>query len=168
MDPGAPAPTRFRGSLRHALRELSAFGVVGAVSFVIDLVVFQVCYASLGLGAVTSKVLATVLAMTVAYVGHRYWSFSSRPRTGIRRQYLLFAAVNGTTLLLSAGIVALVRYPLGQEDVLVLQAANILAIAVGTVVRFVSYRRWVFPSAGTGGRGDDQGREQAARLASPV
>ena len=52
--------------------------------------------------------------MTVAYFGHRYWSFSHRARTGLRREYVLFALVNGGTLLLEPGVVALVRYPLDQ------------------------------------------------------
>lgn len=132
---------------RLLLKELSAFGVVGACCFAIDVVLFQLLYAHAGVGAVTSKFLATVVSMTVAYFAHRYWSFSHRARTGVRREYLLFALVNGATLLLNLGGVALVRYPLGQESALVLQLANIAGIAVGTVIRYLSYRRWVFPAA---------------------
>ena len=54
--------------------------------------------------------------------------------------------VNGVTLGLGLAIVAFVRYPLGQEDAVVLQAANVASIGVGTVVRFLSYRYWVFPA----------------------
>ncbi|WP_324274260.1 GtrA family protein [Blastococcus brunescens] len=96
---------------RLLLKEVSAFGVVGIACFAIDIVLFQLLYAHVGLGAVTAKFLATLVSMTVAYVGHRYWSFSHRARTGLRREYLLFAAVNGATLALNLGIVALVRYP---------------------------------------------------------
>ena len=129
------------------LKELSAFGVVGATAFAMELGLFQLFYAHAGLGAVTAKLLATVLAMTVAYLGHRYWSFSHRERTGVRREYLLFSVINGSTLLLGLAIVAFVRYPLGQESALVLQMANVVSIGVGTVIRFLSYRRWVFPLA---------------------
>jgi putative flippase GtrA len=131
---------------RLLLKEISAFGVVGAVCFAIDVVLFQLLYAHVGLGAVTAKFVATCVSMTVAYFAHRYWSFSHRARTGLRREYLLFTAVNGATLLLNLGTVALVRYPLGQESPLVLQAANVAAIAAGTVIRYLSYRRWVFPA----------------------
>jgi putative flippase GtrA len=131
---------------RLLLKELSAFGVVGAVCFVIDIVLFQVFYAHVGIGAVTAKLLATLVSMTVAYFAHRYWSFSHRARTGIRREYVLFAVVNGGTLLLNLGVVAFVRYPLGQESALVLQLANIVGIATGTIIRYLSYRRWVFPA----------------------
>jgi putative flippase GtrA len=131
---------------RLLLKELSGFGVVGAVCFFIDILLFQLLYAHVGWGAVTAKCVATVMSMTVAYFGHRYWSFSHRARTGLRREYVLFAVVNGATLLLNVGAVAFVRYPLGQENALVLQVANIAGIATGTVIRYLSYRRWVFPA----------------------
>ena len=131
---------------RLLFKELSAFGVVGIVCFFIDIGLFQLFYANLGWGAVTSKVLATLVSMTVAYVGHRYWSFSHRARTNVKREYVLFAVINGATLLLSAAIVAFVAYPLGQKNVVVLQAANITAIVAGTVLRYLAYRRWVFPA----------------------
>jgi putative flippase GtrA len=108
---------------------------------------FQVLYAHVGLGAVTAKLLTTLVSMTVAYFGHRFWSFSHRARTGLKREYLLFAVVNGLTLLLGLAIVAFVRYPLGQESAVVLQVANVISIGVGTVVRYLCYRRWVFPAA---------------------
>lgn len=135
-----------RESPGSLIRELSAFGIVGAACFLVDLAVFQVLYAHVGLEAVLSKLAASCVSTTAAFAGHRLWSFSARAHTGVRREYPLFVAVNGATLLLSLGIVALVRYPLEQEGALVLQAANILAIAVGTAVRFTAYRRWVFPS----------------------
>jgi putative flippase GtrA len=131
---------------RLLIKELGAFGVVGAFSFFLDIAVFQLLYAELGVGAVTSKFLATVLSMTVAYFGHRYWSFSHRARTSVRREYLLFVTINGSTMLVGLAIVALVRYPLGQDDALVLQAANIASIVLSTALRYVAYRRWVFPA----------------------
>jgi putative flippase GtrA len=131
---------------RLLLKELGAFGTVGAVCFAIDVVVFQLLYAHVGLGAITSKFLAAAVSITTAYFAHRYWSFSHRARTGLRREYLLFAAVNGATLLLNIAALAVVRYPLGQESALVLQAANVASICLGTVIRYLSYRTWVFPA----------------------
>jgi putative flippase GtrA len=134
-------------SWRLLIKELGAFGIVGGVCFVIDIGLFQLFYAHLGWGAVTAKLVSTLISMTVAYFAHRYWSFSHRARTGVRREYLLFAVINGLTLVLGLAIVALVRYPLGQDGALVLQIANIGSIALGTVIRYLCYRRWVFPAA---------------------
>ena len=129
---------------RTLLKELSGFGVVGAVCFVVDLGLFQLLYAHAGVGAVTSKLVATVVSMTLAYIGHRYWSFSHRARTGLRREYTIFFLVNGVTLLLGLLMVAVVRYPLGQDGALALQVTNVVSIGLGTVIRFLAYRRWVF------------------------
>jgi putative flippase GtrA len=130
------------------VRELGAFGVVGGVCFLLDVALFQLLYAHLDLGAVTAKLLSTLVSMTAAYIGHRWWSFSHRARTGVQREYLLFALINGITLVLGLAIVAVVRYPLGQESALVLQLANIASTVLGTVIRYLSYRRWVFPARG--------------------
>ncbi len=137
---------RLRSAWRLLAKELGAFGVVGALCFLLDVGLFQLLYAGLGVDAVLAKLLATLVSMTAAYVGHRYWSFSHRARTGLRREYLLFAAVNGATLCMGLAIVAFVRHPLGQESALILQAANIASICLGTVVRYLSYRTWVFPA----------------------
>ncbi|MCU1604200.1 MAG: conserved rane protein of unknown function [Modestobacter sp.] len=135
---------RFWNRWRLLVKELSAFGVVGAVCFVIQVGCFQLLYAQLGVGAVTSNLVATVVSMTVAYFAHRYWSFSHRARSSLAREYVLFAAINGVTLLLGLGVVALVRYPLGQDNALVLQVANVGSIVLGTAIRYLSYRQWVF------------------------
>jgi putative flippase GtrA len=137
---------RLRTSRRLLLKELSAFGTVGAACFLIEIGLFQLLYAVVGAGAVTSKLLATLVSMTVAFFAHRYWSFSHRDQLGMRRQYLVFMVINGVTLVLGLAIVALVRYPLGQEGALVLQVANVGSIVLGSVVRYLSYRRWVFPA----------------------
>lgn len=145
--PGADhLPGHVRRSWRSLARELGAFGVVGATAFFVDVGLFQLGYVVAGLDPVAAKLASTLIATAVAYGGHRYWSFAHRARTGLRRSALLFAAVNATTLLIGLGVVWLVHYPLGQESALVLQAANLAAIAIGTAVRFLAYRRWVFPA----------------------
>jgi putative flippase GtrA len=135
-----------RGTWRLIVKELSAFGVVGAVCLVLDLGLFQVLYAEFGVDAVLAKLIAAVVSTTAAFLGHRFWSFSHRTHTQLHRDYVRFVLVNVGTLVLSLGIVAFVRYPLGQENALVLQVANIISIGIGTVIRFLVYRAWVFPA----------------------
>ena len=76
------ALTRLRGTWRLLLKELGAFGVVGGLCFALDSALFQLLYTSAGLGAVPPSSISTVVSMTVAYLGNRYWSFSHRARTG--------------------------------------------------------------------------------------
>ena len=109
---------------RLLLKELSAFGIVGAACFVLDVALFQLLYAHPHLGRSPPRPFSTLVSMTVAYFAHRYWSFSAPRAHRLRREYLLFAVVNGVTLLLSRRG-RFVRYPLGQESALVLQLANV-------------------------------------------
>jgi putative flippase GtrA len=148
---------RLRATSSMLLKELGAFGVVGAVCFVIQIACFQLLVAHFGVGPVLSNLVATVVSMTAAYVGHRYWSFSHRTRSSVRREYVLFAAINGVTLLLGLAVVAFVHHTLGQDSPLVLQLANIASIVLGTVIRYLGYRRWVFTEP-----------EVAAALVPPV
>jgi putative flippase GtrA len=130
------------------VRELGTFGAVGGACFVLDVALFQVLYAVAGTDAVAAKLVATLVSMTAAYLGHRFWSFAHRsPTAGYRGQYVRFALVNGVTLLLGLAVVAVVRHPLGQTSALVLQAANIGSIVLGTAIRYLAYRHWVFPAA---------------------
>ena len=140
---------RLRSTWGLLLKELSAFGIVGAFCFFLDIGLFQLFYGGLHIGPVLAKLFSTLISMTVAYFRHPHWSFSHRARTGLRREYLLFALVNGVTLLMGLGIVWFVHGPLGQDSALVLQAANIASIALGTAVRYVCYRMWVFPAHGS-------------------
>jgi putative flippase GtrA len=133
-----------RDTWRVVVKELGAFGVVGLACFVLDLTLFQLLYAEVGVGAVTAKLIATLVSTTVAFVGHRYWSFAHREQTGLREGYLRFAVINGVTLCLGLAIVATARYGLQHESALALQVANIASIVIGTALRWLAYRRWVF------------------------
>ena len=134
-------------SLWSVVRHLGAFGVVGGIGFVVEVGLFQLLYGHLGSGAVVAKAAATIVAMTVAFVGHRHWSFAHRARTGFKREYPMFLAINGLTLLLGLGIMAFARYGLDLTSAWALQGANLVSIAMGTVVRYLMYRRWVFPAS---------------------
>jgi len=138
-----------RGSLRDTwrvfLKELSAFGVVGAINFGLDVTIFQLMLEVVGADVLLSKIVSTTITTTTAYFMHRHWSFSHRARTGLRREYPIFFLVNALTLLLSLAMLAVVRYGLDETDVLILQVTNVASIAVGTAIRFTAYKRWVFP-----------------------
>ncbi len=135
---------------RRRLKELGAFGVVGGFAFVVDVGLFQLLYGYLDVGAVTSKTLATLVSMTVAFLGHRNWAFAHRDRTTIRRSFALFTLINLGTLVLGAAIIWFVRYPLDQERLLIIQIANIASIGLNSVLRYLAYRRWVFPAIADG------------------
>ncbi len=139
---------RLRGELRATwrvlLREISTFGAVGFVNLGLDVAVFNLCSQLLDLGVLTSKVIAAVVSVTSAYFMHRHWTFAHRVRSGFRREYLLFFAFNAVALAVGLAVIAGARYGLDRTDLLTLNVANLLGIALGTLIRFWAYKRWVF------------------------
>jgi putative flippase GtrA len=126
------------------VKEVGAFGVVGAAGLLLDLGLFQLLYTEIGLGAVSSRFTSATVAMTFAYFAHRHWSFADRGGSGLGREYALFVVVTVLSMAISLGMLALVRHGLDQHGSLVLQVTNIVSTAASTLVRFLLYRRWVF------------------------
>ena len=134
-----------RASWRILLKELAAFGLVGAAAFVIDLSIFTALTQGAALGALKSKCVSTVVSTTFAYFGNRHLSFSHRARTGVKRETAYFFAINGITLVFSELILFLFVYGFGYaHDSTMIAAVNIVTIGLGTVFRFWAYKRFVF------------------------
>ena len=145
------------GTPWHILRkELSAFGAVGIVNLFLDIGLFNELHFGLGVGPLTSKVISTAVATTSAYFMNRYWSFSHRARTGLAREYTLFFLLNGVALLMGLVVLGTTRYGLGLTDKFSINMANLVGIGIGTVFRFWSYKRWVFPSHQASAQAADQ------------
>ncbi|MEU6409753.1 GtrA family protein [Microbispora sp. NPDC046933] len=147
--PGGPTPLVRRVYRRFAgpFREFAAFGLVGAACFLIETTLFNLACFGLGLGAMTSKVLAASVATIFAYTGNRYWTWKDRERVGLTREYLLFYLLNGIALLMGLLLVGFTKYTLKWDTPLPLNAANVLGIGLGSIFRFWAYRKWVFLEA---------------------
>ena len=133
-----------RPGRRPIVRELGAFGVVGALCFAVDLALFQLLYAGAGADPVIAKLVATLLSVTLAFFGHRHWSFAHRPRSAVGLQYGQFVLVNVVTLALGLAVVGTAHHGFGIDGALALQLVNVGSVAVGTLIRFLVYRHWVF------------------------
>jgi len=130
---------------RVLVKELSAFGVVGVINLFVDIGLFNALHFGAGIGPLTSKVISTTVATTSAYFLNRHWSFSHRARTGLAREYVLFFVLNGIALVMGLLVLGLTRYGFGLTGKLSLNVANLIGIGLGTIFRFWSYKRWVFP-----------------------
>ena len=130
-----------RSSWRILLKEVAAFGVVGAVGFVLQLGLFNLFH---DIGSLKANALATVVTTAFAYVGNRYLSFSHRARTGLGRETSWFFGINFVTLVI-AQLVLGVAYLFGkQQDKFVTNVLVVLGIGIGTIIRFWAYKRFVF------------------------
>ncbi|GGO81137.1 GtrA family protein [Nonomuraea cavernae] len=131
------------------LRELTKFGTIGALAFVVDTGMYNVFLLVVDLGPLTSKVLATIIAATFAYLGNRFWTFRHREQSGLGREYFLFFLLNGIALLFGLLVIGFTKYTLHLDDPLSLNIANFVGVGLGTLFRFWSYKKWVFLEATT-------------------
>jgi putative flippase GtrA len=133
-----------RSSWRLIVKEIAAFGFVGAISFVIDITLFNLLLHH-GQGPIEAKTASTAVSTTFAYFGNRYLSFSHRARTGLRREAGFFYLINLLTLVGSLVILAVFAYPLHfKHDQFVMNVVNLVTIGLGTIIRFDFYKRFVF------------------------
>jgi putative flippase GtrA len=144
---------------RQLIHEAAKFGAVGVVGVLITNVGYAVLHSTFGMGPVSATTIATIVATAVSYVANRYWSFRHRERTSVAREGTIFFVLNGVGLLIQDAVVAFNFYILGYGHN---KAAEFIALNVGialaTLFRFWSYRKWVWAApadaAGTsaGGR----------------
>ncbi|MEV1179048.1 GtrA family protein [Nonomuraea sp. NPDC049784] len=127
--------------------ELAKFGSIGAIAFVIDFGMLNLCNVVLGWGPLTSKVVATAISTTFAYLGNRFWTFRHREQSGLGRQYFLFFLLNGIALLFGMLTIGFTTYTLDRHDALSINIANIVGVGLGTLFRYWSYKKWVFLEA---------------------
>lgn len=134
--------TYLRKYWRILLKEIAAFGLIGLISLVIDLSIYNALSPH---GWLKAKLVSTTVATAFAYFGNRYLSFSHRARTSIGRETSFFFGINAIVLIISELVLGLFAYPLNQRnDHLVMNVVNLGTIALGTVFRFWSYKRFVF------------------------
>ena len=143
---------RLARRLRRGAGELSRFGVVGIGAFVVDVGLFNLLVhvgdpGLLSDKPLTAKTIATVVATVFAYQVNREWTWKDRGRRGFWREYSLYFLLNAIGLVITLLPLALSRYVLGLDSALSDNiSANMIGVALGTLFRFWSYRRWVFPA----------------------
>ena len=160
---------RVRDSLSMLGREIAKFGVVGMMAFVIDVGLFNILMYAGGAGPLndrplTAKALSVIAATTFAYFGNRFWTFRHRGRTHMGREYMLFFVLNGVGMLIALTCLWFSHYALGLDGPIADNiSANVIGLGLGTLFRFWSYRKWVFPAIPAD---DEADRELAERDAS--
>ena len=140
---------RLETRVRGVFAELAKFGTVGALSFLIDVAIFNALLLLMD-KPLTAKVISTVFSATNAFVLNRAWSFKHRARTNVRREYTLFFVLNAVGLSIALLCLAVSHYVLGFQSRLADNiAANGVGLVLGTTFRFWSYRRfvWATPSS---------------------
>ncbi|MEV6925954.1 GtrA family protein [Dactylosporangium sp. NPDC051485] len=161
-------PERYRA----LATELFKFAAVGGINTVID---FALVNALLFIGPLKAKIVAAVVATTVSYVLNRQWTYAQSDRSSVRREYVLFFALNGVGLLIQEAVLAVAKYGLhfseaNPADRLAFNIANAAGIGLAMVFRFWAYRTWVFKatSGEASGAREIAGLEEAFADDAPV
>jgi len=136
------------GRVEHLVHEVAKFGIVGGISYVVTVLVDEAYLLIQPDDRLTAYIVANVAATVVAYLGNRYWTYRDRESTGSVREMGLFAAINGVSIAIQAGVVALTFYVLHMtskvENVF---SEFVLAMAIGMAFRFWCYRTFIFAEA---------------------
>jgi putative flippase GtrA len=132
------------GRIAATFHELAKFGTVGALAFAVDVTIFNIVL-HLSDKPLTSKIVSTVVAATLAFILNRAWSFRHRQRSSVHREYSMFFILNAVGLLIAVSCLGLTHYVLGLDSKLADNiSANGIGVGLGTLFRFWSYRRFVW------------------------
>ncbi|MDP9797757.1 putative flippase GtrA [Catenuloplanes nepalensis] len=127
------------------IREAAKFGIVGGVNFGINFAIFNILILTVMQGGqLKANVIATGIATLTSYLMNRHWTYRDRPKSSMRREYVLFFFFNAVALGIESGVLAGFKYGLGLETLLALNIAKFGGQVLGTLFRFWSYRTFVF------------------------
>ncbi len=133
---------------RFGSAEVMSFLTVGGLGYVVDVGAFNVLRSTPVLATPDpsfARILAVGLAMVVTYLGNRLVTWRGRSRGDRRREIGLFVAFNMVGLALSVVTLVISHDLLGLTSrVADNVSANVIGLALGTLFRYWSYRRFVF------------------------
>jgi putative flippase GtrA len=142
----AAQPLRI-GPVRRVLR----FAAVGGAGFVVDVVLFNVLRDTVWApervagGVLVAKAVSTLCAIGVSWVGNRSWAFRDRRRRGIAGEGVMFLVASAAGMAVGLGCLWCSHDLLGLTTALDDNvASNGVGLVLGTAVRFLLYRTWVY------------------------
>ena len=125
--------------------------MVGGVATVVDIALFNIfisfdTFSNTPHISIFAKIASSAIAIAVAYLGHKLWTFSHRSGHDSETFQLgLFVLVNLAGLLVALSCLWFSRYVLGftsqfSDNV----SANVIGLIFATSFRFLASRKWVF------------------------
>jgi putative flippase GtrA len=162
--------------VRRLIAQLARFGIVGAFGFLVDFSVFNLLRATVlspdevHSGPFWAKVVSTVVAILVNWVGNRYWTFRHQRRSVAAKEGLEFVVVSLGGMVISLGCLAVSHYVLHFTSALADNiSGNVIGLALGTAFRFWLYKVWVYhPDRVERESADRRGAEAQDREDAPV
>lgn len=144
------APVLTRERVSEWASEFAGFGVVGAIGYATDLVVFNLLLYAGDPGPfanepLTAKLISSVIGLLVTYLGNKHWTWRDRPCACQHREVVLFVMFNIVGMAIALGCLGVSHHVLGFTSPLADNvAANVVGVALGGLFRFWTYRTYVF------------------------
>jgi len=136
--------------LRYALK----FGVVGLLGVAVDVGIFNLLrvdalHTSWWINtAIGAKVVSTSAAIIFNWLGNRYWTFRAERHKHIVREFLEFVGASLIGMGVALGCLWVSHHVLGLNNLVADNiSGNVIGLGLGTIVRFVLYRFWVWNPA---------------------
>ena len=128
-------------------RTVGRFALVGVANTLIDIGLFMLLVAPLGI--VAANFVSTSAGMTFSFVVNGLFTFGAGSLTV--RHALLFVSTTGVTMWLIQpvvihGLLAVAQGPLNRDGDLALLGVKVLSIAISVVLNYLAYRFVVWPA----------------------
>jgi len=135
--------------LRRLVSVGSRFLIVGGISTLIEVAVFNLLVYALGVDVVWAKIIASLVALVNAYIGNREWTFRHRDRRGRMHELILFLITNAVctglgALLVWIGVEAAGALLGRTPGPFAVNFVNLVSIVIVVLLRFVLYHKVVF------------------------
>ena len=131
--------------------QLIKFGAVGGVGVIVNFAVFNGLWLTVlnpsrvPHGPLLATAIATLVAIVVNWLGNRYWAFSSERQSNTAREGIEFFLASLIGMCVPLACIAVSRYVLGFHSLLADNiASNVVGLLLGTVVRYILYKFWVY------------------------
>jgi putative flippase GtrA len=127
-------------------REVLTFGAVSVGTTLMDFAIFNVLVSTTTLSPVLSNTISYSAGVAVSYMLNKHLTFRDGGRDNRTHEMGLFLIINIVGLAFNNGVIALVAREFGRST-LVLDAGKLAAGIATWALKFITFKRWVYPAA---------------------
>lgn len=127
---------------RSQLKQVSTFGAVSVATTVLDFGLFNLLVVGNFMGALPANTISYSAGIAASYLLNKRFTFGGGGRDKRSHEIALFVMFNIGGLLLNNAAIALVA---GTSSTLLLNVMKLLAGALAALVKFLGFKRWVYP-----------------------
>lgn len=127
---------------RAQLRQLSTFGAVSVATTILDFGLFNLLIAGDLMSPLPANTISYSAGIAASYLLNKHFTFGGGGRDKRSHEVALFVMFNIGGLLLNNAAIALVA---GTTSTFLLNVMKLLAGALAALVKFLGFKRWVYP-----------------------